>query len=169
MPPLKRIPPEAELTKTYPTPSLLAASFKNWIRTLGWQHWLAIAFAAAVVTIATYSSRPARARFDSLQAAKAKLDAVGFHCSSDQSIGGIGSGFCISRASVTVEEVASLCKVGRMGESWRGKVWVTLSPDCWQLQTIPEDAETRVWGSVVAFGDGEFLNEIDDLLATMAE
>ena len=51
-----------------------------------------------------------------------------------------------------------------VGPEWKGKVWVTQNPRNYHLQTIPDQADSRVWGEVLAFGDAPLLSEIDDAL-----
>ncbi len=102
--------------------------------------------------------------FDRLQEAQAALAARGFYCTSDTANGQVGCGFLISRTAMKWNEVGMLCKTGPMGPEWDGKVWVTLNPDFWRLEVLPEQAGVRVWGAVVAYGDEEFLKEIDEAL-----
>src|SRR5437879_1401988 len=75
--------------------------------------------------------------FDHLRDAKSALVAAGYHCTSDCANGRLSSGFLLSREDVSWSDASKLCKVGVMGPEWKGKVWVTLSPDYWQLQSIP--------------------------------
>src|SRR5437879_5638958 len=78
--------------------------------------------------------------FHRLCEAKALLAAAGYHCISDSANGDTGCGFLISRKAISWSEAGTLCKSGPMGQAWRGKVWVTLNPDCWRLQSIPDQA-----------------------------
>ena len=103
--------------------------------------------------------------FRRLADVKTALAAAGYHCISDSAGGDISCGFLISRDAITWNEAGTLCKSGPMGRQWQGKVWVTINPDCWRLQSIPDQAGTRVWGAVVAFGDDELLREIDTLFS----
>jgi hypothetical protein len=105
------------------------------------------------------------ATFEHLQDAKARLDAAGYFCVADNAHGYIGCGFLLSRNAVKWSEAGQLCKSGPMGPEWKGKVWVTLNPQCWRLESIPDAAGTRAWGAVVAFGDEDLLREIDELLS----
>jgi hypothetical protein len=102
--------------------------------------------------------------FKRLQEAHTRLTKLGYYCTSDSANGKIGCGFLISRKAVMWNDVSTMCKSGPMGPEWEGKVWVTLNPDIWQLQGVPEQAGVRVWGAVVAFGDDKLLHEIEDLL-----
>jgi hypothetical protein len=106
--------------------------------------------------------------FRHLPDAKAALAAAGYFCISDSSAGEISTGFLISRQAIAWHEAGSLCKAGPMGRAWQGKVWVTINPACWRLLSIPDQAGTRVWGDVIAFGDDELLREIDTLLSASA-
>jgi|ERR1043165_1853403 hypothetical protein len=103
--------------------------------------------------------------FHTLLEAKTRLLTLGVHCTSDRANGQLDTGLLVSRSAVTWSEAGSLRKIGRMGPQWKGKVWVTVNPQRWELQTVPDDASVRVWGDIVAFGDAEFLNEIDEALS----
>lgn len=99
--------------------------------------------------------------FERLQEAKSRLASLGFHCTSDCANGQLSCGFLLSRQTTTWSDVCELRKTGAMGPEWRGRVWVTLNPAYWQLESIPDQAGVRVWGAVVAFGDDELLREIE--------
>jgi hypothetical protein len=130
----------------------------NWkVCTSGAGVWLALAASALFFNHHEVT-------FRRLPDAKAALAASGYHCVSDCAGGDIGCGFMISREAISWHEVGTLRKAGPMGREWQGKVWVTINPDCWRLQTIPDQAGARVWGAVVAFGDDELLRELDALL-----
>jgi hypothetical protein len=99
--------------------------------------------------------------FDRLHEARSKLATMGLHVTSDCANGQFSCGFMISRSSATWSDVCCLRKSGTMGPEWRGRVWVTLSPNDWRIESIPDRAGVRVWGSVIAFGDDELLREIE--------
>lgn len=118
---------------------------------------------AALAGIALYAKQH-DVSFDRLQEAHARFSDLGYFCTADSASGRIGCGFLISRKAVTWSEVGSLCKTGPMGPEWEGKVWVTLNPEFWLLQAVPNEAGVRVWGAVIAFGDEAFLSEIEATL-----
>ena len=103
-------------------------------------------------------------RFEGLDAAKADFRAAGFYCVADSVDERNCAGFLISREKISSESVNSMRKVGEMGPAWKGRAWVTLNPRCWRLQLIPDDAATRTWGNVIAFGDADLLRELDEIL-----
>jgi hypothetical protein len=102
--------------------------------------------------------------FARIQDAKARLAKSGFYCTTDCANGQISCGFMLSRKASSWSEVCTMRKSGAMGPEWQGKVWVTLNPQAWQIESIPDQAGVRVWGAVVAFGDDEFLREIEAAL-----
>jgi len=101
--------------------------------------------------------------FPTLEQAYVSIKQEGFLCVSDRVDGEIGAGFLVSREELTWAEVNSLVKAGPMGENWKGKVWVSYDSGR-SLVIIPENAHARVWGNVLAFGDKDFLTEIDSAL-----
>lgn len=103
-------------------------------------------------------------RFDQLPQAQARLANLGFFCTTDCADGQLSCGFLLSRNSSSWSDVCQLRKTGSMGPEWRGKVWVTLNPSCWELKSVPDQAGIRVWGAVIAFGDDELLREIEAAL-----
>ena len=126
-----------------------------------------IAFSAATFAMligCAVFARQQDVTFERLQEARIRLADLGFHCSSDAANGHTGCGFLISRTALSWSEVGMLRKTGPMGPEWQGKVWVTLNPQHWRLESLPEHAGVRIWGSVIAFGDCDFLKEIDDAL-----
>ena len=53
-----------------------------------------------------------------------------------------------------------------MRSNWKNKVWIrSHAPGL--MPTIPDDAGTRVWGCIFAYGDPEFLDEIENRLCRM--
>jgi hypothetical protein len=130
-----------------------------------WMGWVSgLVLLGAVVSFPFCTQQPG-VTFHHLQQAKARLAAAGFICTVDSAGGKLGSGFLISREAMSWCEVGSLCKTGAMGPQWTGKAWVTTNPANFNLETLPDRAATRAWGDVVAFGDDQFLAEIDAALA----
>lgn len=126
--------------------------------------WFIGTIVVAILGGLAYNSKPSESTFAHLCDAKSHFVQAGFHCISDSASGELGSGFLLSRENVSWLEAGTLCKVGQMGPKWKGKVWVTFNSERWQLRTMPENAGARVWGSVIAFGDEELLDEIDSAL-----
>ena len=129
-------------------------------------HWYLASGPILLVALMSgaYLVRQPVTAFTQLPDAKARLLAAGFLCTTDSIHGKSGTGFLVSREPVSWGEAGSLCKAGEMGPRWKGKVWVTQSPRNYYLLTIPDDAGTRVWGDVLAFGDANLLSEIEDAL-----
>lgn len=100
-------------------------------------------------------------QFAHLSEAKASLTEAGFATYLDHEDEGMGTGFLISKEPVTMSQVRMLCKIGPMGCQWKGKAWVTFNSQDWKLASLPDGAGVRMWGGVIAFGDEEFLREID--------
>ena len=129
-----------------------------------WIRWFVGVVAILGLAGLVYSTRQSVVTFAHLCDAQTWFLRAGFQCTPDCATGKLGSGFLLSRQSATWNEAGKLCKVGRMGPEWRGRVWVTFNTRQWQLQSIPEDAGTRRWGAIIAFGDPELLNELDGIL-----
>jgi hypothetical protein len=107
--------------------------------------------------------------FATIMDAWANIKAEGFHCTSDRADGRVGNGFLVSRDVITSSEACRLYKAGRPGQEWKGKVWLThISTEDWQLPAAPDDANTRSWGNIRAFGDNDLLNEIESALNARA-
>ena len=107
------------------------------------------------------------ATFERLAEAKARISELGYFCTTDSESGQIGCGFLISRTTIDWSQTGLLRKTGPMGPEWQGKVWVTLNPRFWRLEAVPDQAGVRVWGSVIAFGDEDFLEEIESSLESL--
>ena len=129
-----------------------------------WTRWLPGMLAILVLGALIYGANQSTVTFSHLCDAKNRLRGAGFQCTSDCENGTLGSGFLLSHQSVSWGEAGTLCKIGQMGPEWKGKVWVTFNSCRWQLKTLPENAGVRVWGSVIAFGDQDLLNEVDGVL-----
>lgn len=129
-----------------------------------WTSWMAGAIVLVTISSAAFYVKRDTVSFDSLEQAKTRLEAAGFHCTSDCADCGLSTGFLVTSESSTWYEASALCKIGKMGPEWKGKVWVSVNPDSWRLECVPEGAGVRGWGEVVAFGDDEFLVQIDAVL-----
>ena len=124
-----------------------------------WRGWITlIAIGALPLTLFLFSRPPIS--FTRLQEAKTHLEAAGYHCTTD-AINSTGGGFMVTREAVSHEEVYNLPKVGKMGPAWKERLWVTASPQRFSLEMILDDAASRLWGEIVVFGDGEFLDEVE--------
>ena len=126
--------------------------------------WKVCAGGAALLLLSAgvaFFTRPHDVAFDRCKRRWLKLALLGFHVTSDCANGQLSCGFMLSRQASSWLDVCTLRKSGTMGPEWQGKVWVTLNPNAWQLESVPERAGVRVWGSVVAFGDDELLREIE--------
>jgi hypothetical protein len=127
------------------------------------KEWIMGLLALTVIAIAVWYPK-AGVPIHNLADAQQRLKAAGYHCIPDCANGRLSSGFAISRENMSWFQAGMLCKVGNMGPEWKGKVWVTVSTPAWRLCRIPDDADARVWGPIVAFGDQEILSEIDRVL-----
>jgi hypothetical protein len=145
-------------------PMKLQTSRSNPGMSMNWKSWTMTMGTLLLLAGVAFWSRSQVLSFDHLDDVKSRVHAVGYYCAADVADERVCSGFLISREPVSVDDAGSLCKAGRMGPEWRGRVWVTISPSCWQLQTVPDGAEVRRWGAIIAFGDGELLSEIDRTL-----
>lgn len=126
--------------------------------------WTAGALLFLALAGLTYGSRAPDPSFTNLDEARARLASAGFCCATDNANGKVVGGFVVSRECVTWSEAATLRKTGKMGAAWKGKAWVTMNSNVWQLQTIPDQAGLRDWGGVFAFGDQELLAELEAAL-----
>ena len=129
--------------------------------------WKVCAGALALMLLSgavAHFTRGPEVTFARIQDAKCKLASLGLHITTDGANGHLSCGFMLSRNAATWTDVCLLRKNGAMGPEWHGRVWVTLNPSVWQLESVPERAGVRVWGSVVAFGDDDLLREIEACL-----
>jgi len=106
--------------------------------------------------------------FHDVKEASNSIQAVGFRCTSDRVDGIVASGFMVTEEDATWKDANNLCKSGPMGPEWKGKVWVSLVPAHGTYGTIPENAPTRSWGGVVAFGDAKLLDQLENTLQRAA-
>lgn len=126
--------------------------------------WKVCASVLALVLVSgtiTWLGRDPGMGFERIHEAQSKLAGLGLHVTTDRANGHVSCGFMLSRDAAKWTDVCLLRKTGSMGPEWRGRVWVTLNPSVWQLESIPDHAGIRVWGSVIAFGDDELLREIE--------
>ncbi len=127
-----------------------------------------ISLVIGAILIAVLAARPLYFRplvyVTSLHEAANRIKQLNYGCYSDVRSGLIGNGFMVSKEPATWNDANALCKTGRMDASWTNKIWIAplrTVGDC----AIPDDAGTRVWGRVFAFGDPAFLDEIERRLA----
>lgn len=122
----------------------------------------ALGFAALAVLLGTawFFLPPRAVSFGNVRDASVHILAQGFHCTSDRMDGQLDNGFLVTRDQTTWNEVNTVAKAGPMGPEWKGKVWVSGAyPN--QIWNMPDGAPARLWGGVYAFGDGDFLAEIE--------
>jgi hypothetical protein len=137
----------------------------EWSTAMSWKIWLAGGVSLLVLVSVTCYARPQVVAFSRIGDVHTQLVEAGYYCTSDSSSGMVTDGVMISRQPSTREEAASLCKVGPMGPRWQGKVWITVTKPTWSIETIPDEAGVRTWGSIIAFGDPELLRDLDAVLA----
>jgi len=99
--------------------------------------------------------------FADVKEASVSIVAAGFHCTSDRADGVIQCGFLVATEQVGWKDANNLCKIGKMSSDWHGKVWVTFTRESGILCTVPDDASTRTWGGVLAYGDAKLLDQIE--------
>jgi hypothetical protein len=92
------------------------------------------------------------------------IQAAGYCVTSDRTDGVIQSGFLVTTQEATWEDANNLCKIGKMGPEWKGRVWVSQLAPGFCLGTLPDDAKPRTWGDVCAFGDPVLLEQLEDKL-----
>src|SRR5438128_9152479 len=66
--------------------------------------------------------------FANLQEAWTEIKAKGFHCAADREDGVTETGFLVTRAPATFDDVTHVCMAGPMDQKWKGKVWVRPHP-----------------------------------------
>jgi hypothetical protein len=122
--------------------------------------WLVVGLIVIGVIAARLLYQPS-VEFSDMQEAWAGLNELNYTCRSDVHGGQFESGFMASKEKATCGDAAELCKAGPMGPQWKNKVWITRFYPGQSMPTMPDDAATRVWGRVFAYGDGAFLDEIE--------
>jgi hypothetical protein len=125
---------------------------------------LAVAGVAAFLGLCWALNSPTPIVFPTVPEACVNVTAAGFHCTSDREDGVIAHGFLVTTEKTDWNVANNLCKIGKMGPEWKGKVWVTFTASKGALCVLPDDAATRSWGSVCAFGDEDLLNQIEGTL-----
>jgi hypothetical protein len=125
---------------------------------------LALAGMAAFLGLCWALTSPPPIVFPNVPEACVNVTAAGFHCTSDREDGIIAHGFLVTTDETDWRVANSLCKIGKMGPEWKGKVWVTYSNTRGALCVLPDDAASRTWGTVCAYGDADLLNQIEGTL-----
>lgn len=129
------------------------------------KRWIHVAALALVFAFLFWAfSAPQPITFADLPDASVSITAAGFHCTSDRSDGQIQQGFLVTTDKSDWKVANNLCKIGNMGDEWKGKVWVTFTNANGELCLVPDDASPRFWGKVLAFGDADLLNQIEGTL-----
>ena len=128
------------------------------------REWIAgISVLALLAAVAWFLVPPRAVTFATVREASVKILTEGFRCTSDRADGQLDHGFLITRTDTTWSEVNVLAKAGPMGPEWKGKVWISgVLPN--QVCNKPDGAAARLWGGVYAYGDGDFLAEIEGAL-----
>ena len=125
--------------------------------------WIVALAGVAIFGLCWVLASPPPIVFPSVPEACVHVTAAGFHCTSDREDGIIAHGFLVTTEETHWRVANNLCKIGKMKPEWKGKVWVTfLLTKC--FLRIPDDAASRSWGSVCAYGDAELLNQIEGTL-----
>lgn len=125
---------------------------------------IAIAGVVAFLVMCWLLNSPSPIVFPNVQEACVNVTAAGFHCTSDREDGVVAHGFLITQDETDWQAANNLCKIGKMGPEWKGKVWVTYTNNNGAICVLPDDASSRLWGSVCAFGDADLLNQIESTL-----
>jgi len=99
--------------------------------------------------------------FENLQQAHESITRVGYHCVGDREDGQLQYSFVVSRMPITRADVVGMRKVGAMGSTWKGRIWIVAPSSDVPLLTAPGEVPPRVWGRVLAFGDADLLDEIE--------
>jgi hypothetical protein len=120
--------------------------------------------AGVSLLLLTLAFWPRSASFDNLVQARASLEGAGFFCIGDREGDQCVHGFTVAKKPITWSEANEICRIGPMGPEWKGRVWITTQSTVMPMTTTPNDAPPRIWGRVLAFGDPEFLDEIEGRL-----
>ena len=103
--------------------------------------------------------------FASTHEAFASVKAAGFCCTADNPGGRIDNGFLVSRMEFQWQAIFLMHKGIFSASEWKGKVWFARRTASARLQdAVPDGAGVRVWGNVIAFGDADFLDELERAL-----
>lgn len=108
--------------------------------------------------------------FASLEDAETRIRDAGFVCSMDGQLPTVeANGFLVSRETVPRKEICEMPKVGPYDlAKWKGRIWIARIGNATSMgldEKSPGYA-FRVWGNVAAFGDREFLSEVESSVRT---
>ncbi len=125
------------------------------------REWIAGVTSLALLAAVAWFLMPQReVTFSTVREASVRIAAQGFQCTSDRIDGMLDHGFLVTRDETSWQAVNVVAKAGPMGPEWKGKVWVSgVVPN--QIWNMPEGASAKMWGGVYAYGDGDFLAEIE--------
>jgi hypothetical protein len=124
--------------------------------------WLLAGAGVAVILAALCVRQRGEVSFDTLAEAKDRFEGLGYHCTYDAADPQAGRGFLVSRQPVAPTNVGALAKVGRFDRRlWHGKAWVTHRLADLGFDDEPRESDLRRWGSILALGDREFLDELE--------
>lgn len=126
--------------------------------------WLVVGMTVLILGLYWIFSAPTPIVFPSVNEASASIAGAGFHCTSDREDGVVSCGFLVTNEESNWKVANNLCKIGKMGPEWKGKVWVTYTNESGVLCIVPDDAATRTWGGVLAYGDARLLDQIEETL-----
>ena len=127
---------------------------------MGRKVWLVVGLILVGMIVVHPLVFPPSVRFDCIQEALTSIKKLNYTCCSDMCNGKIVSAFMVSKEKATWMQACELCKSGPIGPNWKNKVWVVRLPSE-MMPTIPDDAGTRIWGCIFAYGDPAFLDEIE--------
>jgi hypothetical protein len=102
-------------------------------------------------------------RFRDVRELQAWAEGRGLHCRSDREDGRVTTGLAVSTRPLTWERAGRLCQgAPGQGPGWEGVIWAINRPaNLNALAGAPWDAESRVWGEVLATGDRRLLDRIE--------
>src|SRR5262245_60984445 len=124
-----------------------------------------IASALLIMILSTFVLNPkTEIAFTSIEEAKNRIGASGFHCIADRADGEFANGVLVGRTPGQWEEANSMCKSRQFGPEWKGKVWISLNSDLCRSEVIGENVAWRTWGRVTAMGDANLLEELETAL-----
>lgn len=123
-----------------------------------WYYVLAVLPLAAVIAIPFCVSAPSQVTFDTIQEARAAIEAAGYFTALDTETERADPfGFVVAREPVTWEDSRALGNRSHpVFPRWKGRVWVN-----YVTNDNLEQANGIAWGKVYALGDSELLAEID--------
>jgi hypothetical protein len=124
-----------------------------------WRIFASLAAIGLLFFFLAYFNAPVT--FRDLMQAQRELNDAGFRCTSDRADGDSVNGFIVSREPISWEVANAMWKGGPTGAAWKDKVWISKQSTVMPLENVPNIQAPRVWGKVLAFGDQEFLDEIE--------